>query len=349
MGLAAAAAVLPLVLAGCGGGNDETPGASSSDPGTPGSSPSSAESPSETGSTPAVAPAAGPMLDIDGVRLRAPIAWSQVPDKFAFRQAAFPPFHESYVSVFRFPNLSGATLDALGDATLKNKDWTPRAQRLEDQVIDDQPVYHLAGPRRDGAHRETFGTVLDDAELQVTFEFAEDEPPAYREDVIASVLETVDFGETSVEAPEPGTVPPAPARGPVITIPAARLRIPVYWGPTPYPLATLTGAFPRGVLGTSVSLATTPPGDVADLEELGAAAVRDKGWKSPAERLDDVVLDEQPAVHVAGQVKPGTYVERFALLVDGERLDMTFTFANDEKPAYRDEIVASVLATVQLG
>ncbi|KRF35277.1 hypothetical protein ASG94_14335 [Nocardioides sp. Soil805] len=282
------------------------------------------------------------------MRLRAPITWSQVPDKLSFRQAAFPPFHESYVSVFRFPNLSGATLDVLGDASLKNKDWTPRAQRLEDQVIDDQPVYHLAGPRRDGAHRETFGTVLDDAELQVTFEFTEDEPPAYRDDVIASVLETVDFGEASVELPEPGSVAPAPARGPVIKIPAARLRIPVYWEATDFPLPTLTGAFPRGVLGTSISLATTPQGDVADLEELGDASVTAKGWRSRATRLDDVVIDDQPTVHVAGDVAPGTYVERFALLVDGERLDVTFTFANDEKPAYRDEIVASVLPTIRL-
>jgi hypothetical protein len=346
----AAAAVLSLVLAGCGGdATEQKPTTASSDPGTPESSASTAESPSAA-STPSVAPAAGPTLELDGVRLRAPIAFSNVAEKVSFRQAALPLVSESYVSVFRFPNLSDSTLDVLGDITLEaDKGWAPRARRLDDRVIDDAPAYHLAGPRTNGAHRETFGTLLGDTELQVTFEFAENEPVAYREDVIASVLQTVDFGETSVDAPEPGSVPPAPARGPVVKIPAARLRAPVYWEPTPYPLPNLDGAFPRGLLGTSISLVTTAQGDVADLDELGAAAVRDKAWKSPATRLDDVVIDEQPAVHVAGQVKPGTYVERFAMLVDGERLDVTFTFANDEKPAHRDEIVATVLPTIRLG
>lgn len=319
------------------------------DPTSAESSSSPEESATQSGSTDAVAAAAGPLLRIEGVRLQAPVVWSMVPDRFAVRQAAYPPFTRSYVSVYRFPNLGQFTLEELGDASLEDKDWAPRARRLEDVVIDDQPVYHLAGARKDGSYREDFGTILDDTELKVSFQFAEDEPPAYREDVIASVLETVDFGETSVEAPEPGSVPPAPARGPVIKIPAAQLRMPVYWDPTPYPLPTLNGAFPRGVSGTSISLVTTPGSDVADLEELGAAAVRDRGWRSPAKRLDDVVIDEQPAVHVAGEVKPGTYVERFALLVDGERLDVTFTFANDEKPAYRDEIVASVLPTIRIG
>lgn len=349
-GVAAVAAVLTLLLAGCSDA-DESAAEGSRDPGTSGStSPADPPSPTETepATTPEVAPAAGVALRIDGVRLRAPLAWTDVPRRLPLMQSAYLPYSQTYVSVFRFPNSGLYTLDELGDVSLEDKGWTPRARRLDDQVIDDQPVFHVAGPTRDGEHREDFGTILDDTRLTVTFAFAEGEPRAYRDEVIASVLETVDFGERSVSLPDPGSVPPPPARGPVVELPVARLRAPMYWDKTDLPLPTLDGAFPRGVLGTSITLSTSPRGDVADLDELGEASIRAPGWQSRATRLDDVVIDDQPAVHVAGEVNPGEHVEQFAMLVDGQRLAVTFTFVNDEPAALRDEVVASVVPTIRL-
>jgi hypothetical protein len=351
--VAVVAAVLVL-LAGCSGPDGTAgEGDAGSDPEAVSTSPpaspstSETETETETDAPPTVAAATGASLQVDGVRLRAPLAFSSVPDRFRFRQAAFVPFTNTSVSVFRFPNLADFTVDELADATLEDGGFT-RGRRLDDEVIDDQPVYHLAGAIERGGHGETFGTVLGDSELSITFEFRAGEPTAYRDDVIAAVLETVDFGDRSVTSPEAGAVAPPPARGPRIKIPGASLRAPMYWVATDLPGATFDGAFRTGVLGTSIVLSTAPRGDVADLDQLGEQSRRDQGWRTPATRLEDTEVDGQPAVHVAGRVKPGTYVERFAVLVDGQRLTVTFTFADGESVEFRDDAVASVLPTIEL-
>lgn len=347
-GVAVVAAVLAL-LAGCAG-PDETAGEDGADPDPAeavSTSPTPSPSTSEADVPPAVAPATGASLQVEGVRLRAPLAFSSVPDQFAFRQTAYVPFTSTSVSVFRFPNLADFTVDELADATLKDGGFT-RGRRLDDEVIDGQPVYHLAGAIERGGYGERFGTVLGDSELSVTFEFRAGEPTAYRDDVIAAVLQTVDFGNTTVTPPEAGAVAPPPARGPRIKIPGASLRAPMYWVATDLPGTTFDGAFRDGVLGTSIVLSTAPQGDVADLDRLGTLSVRDRGWRTPATRLEDTEVDGQPAVHVAGRVKPGTFAERFAVLVDGQRLTITFTFADDESAEFRDDAVASVLPTVEV-
>ena len=67
--------------------------------------------------------------------------------------------------------------------------------------------------------------------LTVSFAFAEDEPRAYRDEVIASVLETVDFGENpSVSVPDPGSrAARSRARAGGRAARSARLRAPMYW------------------------------------------------------------------------------------------------------------------------
>ena len=151
-GVAVVAAVLALLLAGCSG-PDGTAGEGDAEPEpVPGGlhlaasvPPSTTETETETDAPPTVAPASGASLQVDGVRLRAPLAFSSVPDKFRFRQAAFVPFTNTSVSVFRFPNLADFTVDELADATLEDHGGFTRGRRLDDEVIDDQPVYHLAG------------------------------------------------------------------------------------------------------------------------------------------------------------------------------------------------------------
>ena len=107
--VAVVAAALAL-LAGCSGpggtagkgvaGPDPSEAVSTSSPASPSASATATDAP------PAVAPATGASLKIEGVRLRAPLAFSSVPDKFAFRQEAYVPSTNTSVSVFRFPNLA---------------------------------------------------------------------------------------------------------------------------------------------------------------------------------------------------------------------------------------------------
>lgn len=347
---AAAAAALALVLTGCGGAREGDAGDPA--PSDPSSGPSSETSTSADAApteaeSPSIAPAAGAVLEVEDLRLRAPLAFSDLPDQFTTRQTAYVPDTESAVTAYLFPNLAGFTVDESAEATLRDGPFT-RGRRLADEVVDDQPVYHLAGPLERGGYGERFGTVLGDNELSVTFEFRAGEPRAYRQEVVDSVLETVDFGEESVTLPDPGTVPPPPARGPRIEVPGASLRAPVYWVRTGMPGATFDGAFRTGVLGTSIALSTAPRGDIEDLDDLGDRSVRGRGWRTPATRLDDTEVDGQPAVHVAGKVKPGTHVEQFEMLVGDQRLTLTFTFADGESKQFRDDAVARVLPTVEV-
>lgn len=345
---AAAVAALALVLTGCGGAREGEAGEPApSEPSSEPSTTSADAAPTDTGSTPSIAPAAGAELEVEDLRLRAPLAFSSLPDQFKTRQTAYVPYTESAVTAYLFPNLAGFTVDESARATLRDGPFT-RGRRLADEVVDDQPVFHLVGPLERGGYGERFGTVLGDNELSVTFEFRAGESRAYRQEVVDSVLETVDFGEESVTLPDPGTVPPPPALGPRIKVPGASLRAPVYWVRTGMPGATFDGAFRTGVLGTSIALSTAPRGDIADLDDLGDQSVRGQGWRTRATRLDDTEIDGQPAVHVTGKVKPGTYVEQFEMLVDDQRLTLTFTFADGESKQFRDDAVARVLPTVQV-
>ena len=344
---AAAAAVLVLLASGCGGSGEEGSAGPAPSQSPSGTTTSAEAAPTETESTPSIAPAAGAVLEVEDLRLRAPLAFSSLPDQFTTRQTAYVPYTESAVTAYLFPNLAGFTVDGSAKATLRDGPFT-RGRRLADEVVDDQPVYHLAGPLERGGYGEMFGTVLGDNELSVTFEFREGESRAYRREVVDSVLETIDFGEESVTLPEPGSIPPPPALGPEIKVPGASLRAPVYWVETGIPGATFDGAFRAGVLGTSIALSTAPRGDIEDLDDLGDQSVRGRGWRTPATRLEDTEVDGQPAVHVAGKVKPGTYVEQFETLVGDQRLTLTFTFADGESEQFRDDAVARVLPTVEV-
>ena len=184
--------------------------------------------------------------------------------------------------------------------------------------------------------------------LTVTFAFAEGEPRAYRDEVIASVLETVDFGEKSVSVPEPGSVPPAPARGPVVGISGGQAARPDVLGQDRPPAPHAGRRVPEGGARHLDHPVHVAPGGRRRPRGAGEGLGRAPGWKSRATRLDDVVIDEQPAVHVAGEVNPGEHVEQFAMLVDGQRLAVTFTFVDDEPAALRDEVVASVVPTIRL-
>jgi hypothetical protein len=348
-GVAAVAVALALLLAGCSG-SDGTPGQGAADDGSPDvapASPAPSSSPSETDGVPAVAPASGAELAVDGVRLRAPLAFSGLPDQFKLRQAAYVPWSESHVAVTRFPNMAGFTLDESARGTLREGRF-PRGRRLDDRVIDDQPVFHLVGRLERGGYGEQFGTVLGDDELSVVFEFRKDEPAAYRDEVIASVLQTVDFGARSVTLPEPGSIPPPPARGPRLKIPGASLRVPVYWDPTTLPTTTFDLAIPSGGFESVLVVSTEPRGAVSGLDQQARQSMRALGWRGSANRLDDTEIDGRPAVHVAGRVTPDLYTERFVMLVDGQRITVTFDFADDESRAYRNEVVASVVPTIRI-
>jgi hypothetical protein len=193
---AASALALAVVLAGCGSGGDDTSADPTSDPSaTESESPATTETPTETISTPAVAPASGPEIAVRGLRANAPEGWEAKP-AYAVMSAAVPVgVIGTTVYVYRFPNSGLMTMDELGDVSRARETWKFKLNRLDDVVLDDQPAFHLAGKANPGEYIEKFGAIVNDDHLLVTFEFHNGEDKAYRDEIIGSVLATVDFRE----------------------------------------------------------------------------------------------------------------------------------------------------------
>jgi hypothetical protein len=194
-GVAAAAAVLTLLLASCSD-SDEPSGAApdagaseSASPESPEEQPTETE-PTET--TPAVEPATGPAIGVKGLEVRAPADWITT-EPLAIQQSAGPPdVIGSMISVFRFPNSGLFTVDELGDEEVS--DMGARSRRRDDVELDGEQFYHLTGTLEPGLYAERFGTIAGDDRLSVQFEFGNGQGRAERDEIIQSVLATVQVG-----------------------------------------------------------------------------------------------------------------------------------------------------------
>ena len=194
-GTAASALALAVALAGCGPGGDDAAADPTSDAGGAGSEEQSAtQTPTEPASTPAVAPATGPVIAVRGLRANAPEGW-EAKRPYAVMSAAVPMGAiGTAVYVYRFPN-SGLSFDVLVESSRKQSGWKFKLKRLDDVELDGQLAFHLAGKVNPGEHIEEFGAIVNEDRLSVNFEFVNGEDKSYRDEVIASVLATVDYRE----------------------------------------------------------------------------------------------------------------------------------------------------------
>lgn len=194
-GVAAATAVLTLLLAGC---SDPDGTAGSGDPGEPGStspaaSPSATEAPAETEATAQVAPATGPVILVQGLRVRAPQGWrSNI--RLPIGQGAYPVDRPAgtLVQVYRFPNGGLFQVDELANAEVK--DYGPKAERRTNVTVDGASMYHITGTGKEGERVERFGTIVDDQRVSVTFYFGHGEKAPERDTVVQSVLASARLG-----------------------------------------------------------------------------------------------------------------------------------------------------------
>ena len=147
---------------------------------------------------------------------------------------------------------------------------------------------------------------------------------------------------------EPTETKPAvePATGPVIGVKGLEVRAPErldHHGAARHPAVRRTA----GVIGSMISVFRFPNSGLFTVDELGDEEVSDLGARS--RRRDDVELDGEQFYHLTGTLEPGLYAERFGTIVGDDRLSVEFEFGNGQGRAERDEIIASVLATVQVG
>lgn len=156
---------------------------------------SAAVTPTESVSVPSVDPASGPRLAVRGLSVRAPEGW-RATRPYAVMSAAVPGGATgTIVYVYRFPNSGLFTVDSLGDSYRHQSGYKFKLKRLEDVELDGQTSFHVAGRSNPGEYVETFGSIVNEDHLMIFFEFLDGEDKSTRDEIIASVLETVDYRE----------------------------------------------------------------------------------------------------------------------------------------------------------
>ncbi|UUZ57913.1 hypothetical protein [Nocardioides sp. B-3] len=188
-----------LLLSGCSeradpasGSSDPDPNATQSDSPTPGETAS--QTPVETETTQAVAPAAGPRLSVKGLSVNAPEGW-EAKAAYSVMAAAVPKgLIGTTVYVFRFPNSGLVDSDQLARASRRETGWKSALERLDDVELDGQPAFHPAGNVNPGEYIEKFGAIVNDDRLTVTFEFRNNESDEVKDQIIASVPATAEYG-----------------------------------------------------------------------------------------------------------------------------------------------------------
>jgi hypothetical protein len=125
-----------------------------------------------------------------------------------------------------------------------------------------------------------------------------------------------------------------------------RVNAPEGWETT-MRVAVGHGSFPPGQLGTTAGVTRFPNSGLFTIEEIADEEVADLG--RGGKRLDDLEIDGTQVYHLVWTDEKGVEVERFATIAADQRVALEFTFANGESRAEKDEIIQSMLATMQLG
>lgn len=167
-------------------------------------------------------------------------------------------------------------------------------------------------------------------------------------------------GATSSAAGSPGGTDPtgptgspeptvAPATGPRLSMPHARLRIPAGWYVGDQLVASHQDGQDPG--STSVlSLGETPAlGSTADLTELrrNALNVARRVYPMTPRPRPDVEVDGVEMYHLEGRVQPLNWESEFGVIVDDHIIVLRFHLSPRIPLAQRHQLVDSVLATFE--
>ena len=197
MSAALAASALLLVLTACGSGTEDeepsTPGGTTSADAS--ESPSEPDAPASEEETPTVAPANGIAVEVKGMKAHAPRGWVAGPD-FVSQAGANPPgVLGTAMMLYSFPVFGDLTVttDDLAQDSTRSGGWQRRATRRDDVVIDGVDAFHVAGRVNPGQYSDVYGAVHADKQLTIVFNWMQQESRAYRDEVIGSVLASVDL------------------------------------------------------------------------------------------------------------------------------------------------------------
>ncbi len=193
----AAAALLLATTAGCSG--EEAPrsdGASSAAGSSPSASAATTPDSADSSSGPAVAPASGKLVELDGLSLR-------LPDDYELLSSTSARLEARRTDALGLDLLGAFATPAYGLAedprtvmkrqiagnVLFQTDPRPKAP----VTVDGVKMFHAAGMINEQLWAEVYGAGESDYEVSFTFFFGPETPPEQRRETVEAVLATVEL------------------------------------------------------------------------------------------------------------------------------------------------------------
>ena len=142
-----------------------------------------------------VEPASGPLLELDGSRVRAPAGWQPGELDLGFAVQADDPAPGSVGSVFMAngPNASGGDLDRMAQAFLDSSTTETLPTRQPDTLLDGQPAFLLTGPVDKRRFSFVYGAVYSGTDAQLIIDLDRTMPADQQQAIVASVLATFEW------------------------------------------------------------------------------------------------------------------------------------------------------------
>jgi len=137
-----------------------------------------------------------------------------------------------------------------------------------------------------------------------------------------------------------------PATGKLLELSNVSVRVPEGFQPDPPDLSYLRFAFERGGI-QSIALGNTPAvNEDLSLREQARISIRNNVYDQPPSVLEPVEIGGIAMYHYAGKINPNEYVEEYGAVHDGSQVSVNFGLATTSPEAEREELVASVMASL---
>lgn len=179
----------------------------------------------------------------------------------------------------------------------------------------------------------------DDRPIGQTSEPTEESAPT------ESVDPTDPIEPSEPSAPASETV--AAATGDPLELSNVSVRAPEGFDADPPDGSNLRFAFERGGV-QSIALANTSSLDESQsLTEQARVSMRSNVYPRPPTLMEPVEFDGVAMYHYAGRVSEHEYVEEYGTIYDGSQISINFRLAATSSDAERQQLVASVMASLQ--
>lgn len=150
----------------------------------------------------------------------------------------------------------------------------------------------------------------------------------------------------SSQSPGDDTTPSVkPATGDTLRMPHSMVRVPVDWHADPRIVPTQRDAGDDDTSSTISLGEINAFGATLSPDQLARNWFRSTIYPLKPRKLPTVEVDGVEMYHLSGKIQPLTWLEEYGAVVDDRIVTLTFQFSPEVRPAQRDRIAESVLAT----